>query len=217
MILYMMRLWTRWLVYSSVVMTLLMSCNPPQILNSKALPEVQNMAKALKSQSLVVRVPTQGKKIRYLQAAIQDTARNNKTIIRYKKLLEDAIQSDRIYLHMIDSIFKASYSVTPVFFVPDSSFRAFKSGAKDVFINGSGSLIPNPGMTEDYLLLLTDDNKYKFRLYNRDGYRLPRSMPHKRDAFLPYMQIFWQKEKYISDQVIYFQSRLSEIYQLSPQ
>jgi hypothetical protein len=193
-----------------------MSCNPPLKLKTHTLPEAQKMAKALKSQALVVRIPTQGKKINFLRSAIRNTSLDPRTLRRYEKLLDDALESDREYLSMIDSIFNVSYSVTPVFFVPDSSFREFKAGSDKVFVDGTGSLISGQSIPESYLLLLTDDNKYKFRLFNQEGYRLPRIMPHKRDAFLPYMQILWQKEKYVADQVVYFQTRLSEISQLYP-
>lgn len=193
------------------------SCNPPLKLSVEGLPNARKMAKALENQSMVVRIPTQGKKIQFLSNALKNGDLDDKTKSNYQKLMEEAIVSDKTYLLAIDSIFRVNYKITPVFFVPDSSFRSFKAGARNVFVDGNGHLIPHPDFTNDYLLLLTDDNKYKFKLFDKDGYRLPNFMPYKRDAFLPFFQILLQKDKYIADQIIYFDSRLNELAQISQQ
>ncbi len=188
-----------------------MACHPPLKLNEDQLIGARSSAKALKSQSLVVRIPTQGRKINALRETLNNPKIDDKSKIKYSTMLEEAINSDKEYLSLLADIFKARYDITPVFFVPDSSYRAFKSGSKDVFIDENGVLISNQKIIDDYLLLLTDESPYKFKLYNKEGKRLSKPMPHKRDAFLPFLKVWLDKENYMADQIIFFNDRLTEI------
>jgi len=189
----------------------LLACNPPLKLQEDQLIGARNSAKTLKSQSLVVRVPTHGRKINALRETLNNPKVDDRSKIKYEKMLNEVVASDKEYLSLIEGIFRTHYDITPVFFVPDSSYRAFKSGSKNVFIDGNGILISNPKITDDFLLLLTDDSPYKFKLFNSEGKRLPRHMPYKRDAFLPFLKVWLEKEKYVADQIIFFNDRLTEI------
>ncbi len=192
-----------------------LACNPPLKLKDNQLSAAQKSAHELKSQALVVRIPTQGRKINFLKQAITNPELDNKVRVKYERLLKEAMDSDREYLVMLDKLFNDYYNVTPVYFVPDSSFIAFKGGNHDVFIDSNGQGIPRPQIETNYLLLLTEDSRYKFKLFNRDGYKLPPHMPHKKDAFLPFLKVLLEKEQYVADQIIFFNTRLKEISALA--
>lgn len=162
--------------------------------------------------ALLVRVPVFGKKITYLTQALAKPNLNPKTKASFEKQLETTITENKAYFDILIDGFKTNYTSSQVFFVPDSLFKQFNAGRRDVFLNENNEIDPSiKGPVGDYLLMIQGNSVEQLLLVDKNGYRLDKPFPYKRNTFLPAFKKLFEREKYMSKQIAWFNKKLKEI------
>jgi len=162
--------------------------------------------------SLLVRIPVFGKKINFLTQSLAKSNLNPKVRASFEKQLQTTIQENKEYFDLLSKGFAEKYATTKVYFVPDSLFKEFNAGRKDVFLNDNNKIDPNiKGPTEDYLLMIQGNSIEQLLLVDKEGYRLEKPFPYKKNTFLPAFKKLLDNEKYIQSQIEWFDKKLTEI------
>ena len=189
--------------------------------NSDKMPNIMQEEKIEKKPmltsetALLVRVPVFGKKINYLTQALAKPNLNPKARASFERQLETTITENQAYFDILMDGFKTNYTSSQVFFVPDSLFKQFNAGRRDVFLNENNEIDPSiKGPQDDYLLMIQGNSVEQLLLVDKDGYRLDKPFPYKRNTFLPAFKKLFEREKYMSKQIAWFDKKLKEIKNL---
>jgi hypothetical protein len=162
--------------------------------------------------ALLVRVPVFGKKINYLTQALTKPNLNPKARASFEKQLKTTITENKAYFDIITEGFKTNYTSSEVFFVPDSLFKQFNAGRRDVFLNENNEIDPSiKGPKDDYLLMIQGNSVEQLLLVDKNGNQLDKPFPYKRNTFLPAFKKLFEREKYMSKQIAWFDKKLTEI------
>jgi hypothetical protein len=187
------------------------STNVPILSGQNALPDEGQLALSqLASGTIVVRVPTQGKKIAFLNQSIAKTT-DSRRKKQYLSLLEEAKLEDRQRFSAIARSFERHFTFTNYAFVPDSLYRDFLAGKKDVFLR-EGKAAPHEEVIRGTIFVWLElENKNQFGLFTKEGTRLPDPLPYRRNTFLSGFKRWFIPEKYIDAQVRWLQRKLSSL------
>ena len=165
--------------------------------------------------ALLVRVPVFGKKINYLTQTLAKSNLNAKTRASLEKQLATTITENDAYYDILTDGFKTSFTFSDVFFVPDSLFKEFNAGRRDVFLNENNEIDPNiKGPKDDYLLMIQGNSIEQLLLVDKDSHQLEKPFPYKRNTFLPAFKKIFEREKYMSKQIAWFNKKLTAIKNL---
>ena len=162
--------------------------------------------------ALLVRVPVFGKKINYLTQALAKPNLNPKTRASFEKQLKTTISENKAYFNILTDGFKTNYTSSLVYFVPDSLFKEFNAGRRDVFLNENNEIDPSiKGPEEDYLLMIQGNSVEQLLLVDKNGHQLDKPFPYKKNTFLPAFKKLFDKKNYIISQIAWFDKKLTEI------
>lgn len=183
-----------------------------RILTIKLEEKIEKKPVFTSGTALLVRVPVFGKKINYLTQALAKPDLNPKARASFEKQLEATITENKVYFDIITEGFKTNYTSSEVYFVPDSLFKEFNAGRRDVFLNENNEIDPSiKGPKDDYLLMIQGNSVEQLLLVDKNGHQLDQPFPHKRNTFLPAFKKFFEREKYMSKQIAWFNKKLTEI------
>ncbi len=157
---------------------------------------------------VVVRIPTHGKKINYLKSTIAQSSTLQQTKNKLKGELQKSVEKDQKNFAMIHNGFRKSFDWSEVYFVPDTMYRKFKSGGREVFVSQSGTSLDSLDIGHDYYLILINQDSEQLLLCDKNGNRLPSPYPYKKNTLLPAFKKIFNKEKYINDQIKYLNDHL---------
>lgn len=187
------------------------SCSITIESRKKALPnEAVQTLDQLASGTLVVRVPTQGKKIAFLKEAMARTS-DQKKRGQYAALVKQAIQEDQTQFQTISTSFERHYSFSKYAFVPDSLYKNFLRGERNVFIKTDTDKVFTDTIPGEFFVWLTLEHKNQFGLFAKEGVRLPDPLPWRKNTFLAGFKRWLTPEKYIDSQVRWLQQKLTSI------
>jgi len=162
--------------------------------------------------ALLVRVPVFGKKINYLTQALDKPNLNPKARASFEKQLKITITENKAYFDIITEGFKTNYTSSEVYFVPDSLFKEFNAGRRDVFLNENNEIDPSiKGPKAEYLLMIQGNSVEQLLLVDKNGNQLEKPFPYKKNTFLPAFKKLFDKENYMSKQIAWFNKKLNEI------
>lgn len=159
----------------------------------------------LQSQGLVVRVPTQSKKIKVLKEIIGSGSKNASSA---QKKLSQTIKEDSTRFSNIFTAMKDNYKVTKYVFVPDSLYRRFLDNASNVFLSEDMQLIDIQGINRKDIFLMSFTDKDQFILTNEDGYVFDAPLPYKKSIFLNSIKRVFNLKKYLATQIKYFETKI---------
>ena len=168
----------------------------------------RQLLQRFKSGTLVVRVPTQGKKIAYLSQALAQLPAGSSNRKRFSSMLETARSEDQLRFEWLSSAFQEFYTFSRVVFVPDSLYGAFLQGRKNVFLESAQAETVTKDVGNDVFLWLALDHDIQFGLFQYPGNRLPDPLPFRKNTFLPAFKRWLIPRKYIDNQVKWLQERL---------
>ena len=99
-----------------------------------------------------------------------------------KIALEKFLFDRKVYISNTMENFGLYYEVTPVYFIPDSLWRAFKSDKTGQYFLGEDGLVdPNIKLSADqqFYIIAQENYDYDFRILTSDGAPPPGNFPHK--------------------------------------
>ncbi len=203
----------RGMKYTALVFLIL--CSSCSVRNSAdrwaAAGNARDILQRFKEGTLVVRVPTQGKKRAYLRQALSQKQAGSPERIRFAAMLETARAEDELRFERISSAFHEFYTFSRVAFVPDSLYGAFLQGRKNVFVENAQAEPVTKDVGNDVYLWLALDHELQFGLFQYPGNRLPDPLPYRKNSFLPAFKRWLTPEKYIDNQVKWLQERLTSL------
>jgi len=118
-------------------------------------PEARLSAEKLAKSVLIVRLPVNGPKIRYLTQKIKN-ATNEKVSQDLQSELDAAKELNLKKFNAIRNALSEHYTVSPFLIMPDSSYLAFTKDEKVGFIGENGNI--DPGLVlnfEEYYFLVS--------------------------------------------------------------
>jgi hypothetical protein len=173
------------------------------------LRDTAALAQEVKKSPIVVRIPTQGKKIAYLKAKLATGILNDKVRKEYKEELAVTVTEDNAYVAILDSAFHHLFTFSKqVYFVPDSLYMAFKNGSKKVFWE-QGRIIEKPEFDHSkyFQILGGSNNKEQLHLVDQYGARLPKPLPYRKQIN-NYVRLF-KRNEYIEKQIQFYNFQLT--------
>lgn len=99
-----------------------------------------------------------------------------------KIALEKFLFDRKVYISNAMENFELYYEVTPVYFIPDSLWRAFKSDKTGPYFLGEDGLVdPNIKLSADqqFYIIAQENYDYDFRILTSDGAPPPGNFPYK--------------------------------------
>ncbi|MBC7884519.1 MAG: hypothetical protein H7X99_03545 [Saprospiraceae bacterium] len=199
--------------FLSLIVFLLSSCSRSSLYSGdeKSMLAAEQAAK-MENSCLVFRVPVQAGKIRYLKNALSNSQLTPAKTTSLKSQLASTIKTNNDYYALIRSGFTAHFDATQVYFVPDSLFKAFEGGKKDVFLNENNQVDPTiQCLTDEYFLMIQSEHAEQFLLVNKNGNRLDSPFPYKKNTFLPGFKRLLSKKKYMHNQIKWFNEKLIDL------
>lgn len=187
------------------------SCSITIQSRKKAIPEeaIQTLTQ-LASGTLVVRIPTQGKKVAFLKEAMARTS-DQKKKSQYAAMLQQALQEDQTQFQTINESFGRHYTFSNYVFVPDSLYKNFLRGERNVFIKPGTTHVLTDTIQGEFFVWLTLEHRNQFGLFAKEGVRLPDPLPWRKNTFLAGFKRWFTPEKYIDSQVKWLQEKLTSI------
>jgi hypothetical protein len=189
-------------------------CNPGFLdLSKSANLQATQEANKLHQSTLIVRVPSQGNKIRFLKSAITNPKTTSSNVVKYKKLLDETMTENKDHYDILIQGFKTNYTFSAVLFMPDSLYKSFIRGNRNVFLNESNE-IDNQMICEckNYFFISHEKNNDVLVLKNSDDQKLLSPFPYKKNTFLPSFKRLFDQEKYIHNQIKWFDEQLNYLF-----
>lgn len=186
--------------------------NTPTIINSSESSAVQS-AQSLQSAGLVVRVPTQQNKLKYLTSQLNTKSLSTISRQNIENLLNETLRENEEHLSDLVAGFSDYWDVSKVYFVPDSLFKSFVAGSRNVFLNveNNGRSITDIAIPNGYFLMLHETDKTKLILVNGKGERLDAPFPYKKNVFFPAFKKIMNKKKYVHDQIKWLNNKIEQL------
>lgn len=177
------------------------SCTRTIIVSSDTAPGTPHKA-------IVVRLATQSRKIDFLRSELSKSNISQSHSQRLQAQLDNAVNDDKAYLAYVKEAFDKHFSWSRVYYVPDSLFKSFRAGVKNVCLGQNN--IPDPDLAppDDYLLVTALDPREKLILTDRDGIRLSQPYPYRKNIIFPAFRRIINKRKFIESQVTYLNEKL---------
>ena len=182
-----------------------------EISEIKPTPEIHviNPADRWKDACLIVRIPVFGPKIKYLKSVLSNPETSQSSRSAVQKQLNITIDENKRYFDLIHAGFNNEFSAKEVFFLPDSLFKSYMAGEKTGFLNKNGELDTTLHCNSDntfFIIAGKDIDQLWFvdRDLNPAGF----PFPYKKNTFLGAFKKLLDKEKYVHNQISYFNEKL---------
>lgn len=174
-------------------------------------PEARNSAKTLSESVLIVRLPVNGPKIRFLSQKIKNTT-DEKIKNQLQSQLDAAEALNLEKLNAIRNALKEYYTISPFLIMPDSSYTEFLKQEKDVFIGENGVVDPAIELKfDDYFFLITGENDDQWVLVDKNLMPEDRPFPHRATVFLSGLRRAFAREVYYKKQIKWFNVKLKAL------
>jgi hypothetical protein len=170
----------------------------------------QTAARKLRESVLVVRVPVNGPKVRYLKTKIKEPV-DSKARQSLQKELDYAENDNRERFDAIREVFKSQYTFSDVLFLPDSSYLDFENDKKVKIYKVSGEEILINKKPQTYFLLIAGENADQWILVN-DGLKpLGKPFPYRATVFMSGLRRVFYRKTYYRKQISWFQKKLEAL------
>jgi hypothetical protein len=184
------------------------SCSK-KISGASLKPETAAVYEHFKKSTLVVRIPTRGKKISVLEsrlANVSDPGDRDKL----RKTIEDAISDDNLFFDQVRSAFTKHFTFIPVVYIPDSLYAAFLIGDNTVFYDKDRRRYTVDNFDrEKYYTIIQAQQKEQLRMVDKFNLPVPAPLPYRKklNKFLELSD----RQSFLNKQVYFFNRRLKEL------
>ncbi len=163
----------------------------------------------IKQSYLVVRIPTQGRKIKVLKERLATTT-NGKILQNLRSEIQRAEDEDKEFSQELMSAFHGYYTFTPFVFVADTLFKRFLDGDNSVFLDRKGKQTEIKDFNRDkYYLILQGAQKEQLRFM--DKYSQPTPIVPIYKHILSKIRELQNRQRFMQRQVNHFDTRLKYI------
>jgi hypothetical protein len=161
--------------------------------------------------TVIVRIPTFANKINYLQAQTQLPDLSPKVKKKQMDALTKTKQDRDAYFSTLYTGFINYFHACEVLFMPDSLYKRYLNGDRNVFISPTGQLFDKAITTDSVFYIIQSNNIHQLLLTNKSGQKLSKPWPYKKNTFLPAFKQLWQQKEFIFDQIRWFDKKISTI------
>lgn len=158
---------------------------------------------------IIFRIPVNGKKINYLEDKLKQLKQGDKNYDSIKETLENTINENYDYFHILREGFNVYFDVAKVYFLPDSSYNSFLKGQPYNFLNESGQPDPSIKCTaNNYYFFIIGKDKEQLLLVDKNLKSLDKPFPYKKNTFMPAFKKILNRQMFINNQIRYFNEKL---------
>ena len=125
-------------IYLFLALSLLISCKSVEktAQDNLAWNDAANAIKEVKKGGLVILIPSHKEKFKAVNRLLQSKELSEKKKEKIRLDKENDLENIREYSKKMIGAFREGYDFSPLYFLPDSSFNAFKKGQrKNIFLN----------------------------------------------------------------------------------
>jgi hypothetical protein len=168
-------------------------------------------AKRLRENVLIIRLPVNGPKIRFLKNKIQEVSDE-----KIKKSLQEELNgteevNKQKFTALVDALEK-EYFFSSYLILPDSNYHVFVKGNQHVFLDKSGAIDPSFSLGQkQYFLLISGENEDQWVLVNADLRRIDKPFPHRATIFLSGLTRVLNRRRYYEKQFNWFNKKLNAL------
>ena len=198
------------------IIFLILACSKNVVITSDTeIGDPIQHANKLHNSNLIVRVPTQSKKIKYYESLLSNKSLSEKVKINYAKLNEGFRVQDSIYFENLAIGFNRYYTFSSIYYVQDTDFKLFIEGSREVFVR--------PHFDEnqilececnEYYIMTVERETNQFILTNSNLQKLQAPFPHKKSTFLSSFKKIIDLNTYIHNQIKWFNENLFKLSKL---
>lgn len=173
--------------------------------------EARRSARKLAESVLIVRLPVNGPKIRYLtqalEKAVEPKARKN-----IREELEGAKELNYQKFNAIRRALQNQYRFSAFLILPDSAYLAFTKGKQQVFLGEDGQIDPSLSCNnKDHFYLICGENDDQWVLVDQNLNRLDRPFPYRSTIFLSGIRRVFSRNNYYEKQIKWFNLKLKSL------
>jgi hypothetical protein len=170
----------------------------------------QSEAQKLKESVLIVRVPVNGPKVRYLKTKIKESI-DSKARQSLQKELDYAENDNRDRFDAIREVFKSQYTFSDVLFLPDSSYLDFENDKKVKIYKDSGEEILITKKPQTYFLMIAGENSDQWILVDAGLRPIGKPFPYRATVFMSGLRRVFYRKTYYRKQISWFQKKLEAL------
>ena len=198
------------LVICSIIAGL--SCGPGFYDFSATNSGAGSILEGIRKEGIVVRVATQGRKIQYYKERLNTPGITEEQRKTYQRLLIEYQKEDAVYLEILESGFSEKFTFSDVCFVPDTLFKRFLDGHEGNCLTVKTATKVRKWPAERRAMLAAKNDRDDLIFVTTRGERLPKPLPYKKNAWFPAFKKIFQREKFIQDQIAWYQKQLENQY-----
>lgn len=162
---------------------------------------------------VIIRYPVHANKLSILKNQIKDTGLSDKDKKKSQDLYNQTIKENSNNFDLLYKIFENNFTEKPFFFLPDSSFKAFKINPSGLFVNHHE--IQDASLTcpyNDYYLIINGKDEDQFLFVTKDLAIASDSLPYKKNIIFPAFKKIFNRPGYIATQIKYFNDQLKKLH-----
>lgn len=188
-----------------------MSLPPVKMENLSESPNNEaSFLQRIQNSCYIVRVPVSAQKIRYYQERADQKGISEEAQQKYLWELDKVTAENNAFIDLLQKSFDSHFSLGNVYFLPDSSYRAYAAGEKTGFINSEGIMDKNLTCPHsENFFLISGKHKEQMIFLDQNLHKLDAPFPYKKNTFLPIFKLVLNQKGYIDTQVKYFDKKLN--------
>lgn len=174
-------------------------------------PEARRSARKLAESVLIVRLPVNGPKIRYLTQYLENTV-DPKARLFIESELEAAKALNFKKFLAISNALQNQYQFSAFLILPDSAFLDFTRGKQQVFLGENGKIDTNLTCKfKEYFYLIGGENDDQWVLVDQNLNRLDKPFPYRSTIFLSGLRRVFSRNNYYEKQIKWFNLKLKSL------
>lgn len=162
---------------------------------------------------VIIRYPVHANKLSILKKQIKDTELSDKDKKKSQDLYNQTLKENSNNFDLLYQTFENNFREKPFFFLPDSSFKAFKTNPSGLFVNNRE--IQDASLTcphNNYYLIINGKDEDQLLFVTKELARAPDSLPYKKNIFFPAFKKIFNRSGYIATQIKYFNDQLKKLH-----
>jgi hypothetical protein len=195
-----------YIIWGTIVLFSMSACTR-KIKPGRLSEDVISDVRSIKSAPLVVRLPTQSRKIEKLTQLVQSTA-DSSLQSKYLEMITKAKSDDELLSQRIREAFEKYYTYSKVVFVYDTAYSKLKMG-NTTFHNHKNEVINLPTLHHyDYFVIVAGSTyREELAFVTKDHARMATPLPYRKK--INRFMALKQPEEFIRKQVSFFNERLN--------
>ncbi|MFZ1748814.1 MAG: hypothetical protein WAU01_01420 [Saprospiraceae bacterium] len=199
-------------LFVCILLGMVMGCQRNATVSPQKASEIFN-AKVihLKTYGVVIRIPTQSKKVAFLKSQVGKTGLSAKEKQKINDQITSILSEDQRVLSSILDAFKRNFKSVHFHYIPDTSYKVWLDDENIPILDSVGTPVTTGVPSQNYLLISRRADVNQWICTDVYGNKLPEPFPYRKNIFFPAFKRLFDPDKYLEDQILWFNDRLTDV------